>query len=287
MKINKYPDGTSYVTIPKEWEDTTQEITFRINTYEDVVHLIQLCDVLIHNRVQAHITIPCLLDAQADKRFGEFNSSGLVVIARMLEPYINGYDISLSVFHPHNPLVVEALFTGVECMDNSGFINRILNLLPYDTQKELDNSLILMSADAGGFKPLMDLCDKLKWQGETFMAGKARNYHAVSAAKLTQVIDREDFGGKDILIIDDISVYGGTFKGLSKLLRERNCGKLYLAVSHMTVQNLGEDPVTNYFDEVFITNSKFDKYTFMVNDKNHGVIPTTYQPKNLKVIKMF
>ena len=25
-KINEYPDGTSYVIIPKEWENTTQEI---------------------------------------------------------------------------------------------------------------------------------------------------------------------------------------------------------------------------------------------------------------------
>lgn len=87
MKINKYPDGTSYVTIPNEWENTFQEITFRINTYEDVIHLAQLCDVLLWNRVKAHITIPCLLDAQADRRFDEFQSSGLLVLTRALEDY--------------------------------------------------------------------------------------------------------------------------------------------------------------------------------------------------------
>lgn len=43
------------------------------------------------------------------------------------------------------------------------------------------------------------------------------------------------------------------------------------------VQNLGKDPVTNYFDKVFITNSKYDKYFY--EDK---IIPN-----NLEIIKIF
>ena len=118
-----------------------------------------------------------------------------------------------------------------------------------------------MSSDAVGFKPLMKLCDKLEWQGETYSASKSRKYENGKSV-LTQIVDRQDFNGKDILIIDDICVYGGTFKGLSKILKERNCGKLYLAVSHMTVLELGEDSVGNYFNNVFTTNSKFkDDYT--------------------------
>lgn len=278
MKITKYPDGTSYVTIPKEWEDTYQDITFRINTYEDVIHLAQLCDTLIHNRVKAYITIPCLIDAQADRRFDEFQSSGLSVIARVLEPYIDGYNLSIGIFHPHNPEVVEALFTGLEIIDNSEFIQTIFN-----RSSNLDD-LILMSSDAGGFKPLMKLCDKLNWKGEIYSVSKSREYKD-GKSKLTQLIDREDFGGKDILIIDDICVKGGTFKGLSKLLRERNCGNLYLAVSHMTVQDLGKDPVTNYFDKVFTTNSKFDSYHYFDGQGYDKVAGVT--PENLEIIKLF
>ena len=124
---------------------------------------------------------------------------------------------------------------------------------------ELEDNLILMSSDAGGFKPLMKLCDKLEWQGETYSASKSRKYED-GKSKLTQIVDRDYFNVKDILIIDDICIYGGTFKGLSKMLKERNCGKIYLAVSHITVQNLGDDPVTDYFDMVYTTNSKFNKY---------------------------
>jgi ribose-phosphate pyrophosphokinase len=277
MKINKYPDGTSYVTIPEEWESTTQDITFRINTYEDVIHLAQLCDVLIWNRVKAHITIPCLLDAQADKRFGEYQSTGLTVLARIFEEYVMGESISFGIFHPHNPEVVEALFNNVQIIDNSILIDEVLRKL------SPVNDLILMSSDAGGFKPLMKLCNKIGWRGETYSASKSRKYED-GKTSLSQIVDRRDFGGKDILIVDDISVYGGTFKGLSKLLKERNCGKLYLMVSHMTMQNLGDDPVTNYFDKVFTSNSKFSKYYTYYDPLNpiRGEMPD-----NLEVIQLF
>jgi ribose-phosphate pyrophosphokinase len=282
MKINKYPDGTSYVTIPERWSNTIQDITFKVNNYEDVIHLVQLCDVLIYNRVKAHITIPCLIDAQADKRFGEFQSSGLTVIAEILKPYVDGNDISIGVFHPHNPEVVEALIDSVEIIDNSDFIVKVLYTMY--TGENLDNykSLILMSADAGGFKPLMKLCDKIDWHGETASASKARSYEN-GKTTLHQIVPIKDFEGKDILIVDDLSIYGGTFKGLSKILKERNCGKLYLAVSHMTIENLGNDPVTNYFDKVFTTNSKFNSYYYTFSESLNKKI----YPNNLEVIKLF
>ena len=137
-----------------------------------------------------------------------------------------------------------------------------------------------MSTDAGGFKPLMKLCDKLNWSGETASASKSREYKD-GKSKLTQLIAQSDFRGKDILIIDDISVYGGTFKGLAKMLKERNCGKLYLAVSHITMQNLGEDPVTDYFDKVFTTNSKYNEYWCW----NKG--GSEINPPNLEIINLF
>ena len=81
-----------------------------------------------------------------------------------------------------------------------------------------------------------------------------------------------------------MSIGGGTFKGLSKMLKERNCGKLYLAVSHITIENLGTDPVTNYFDKVFTTNSKGLEYYAegTGHDKAFGV-----KPENLKIINLF
>lgn len=284
MKIHKYPDGTSYAELNN---DSPVDFTYRLNSYEDVIHLIQIIEAFNHSNIIPRVTIPNMIDAQADKRFGENQSSGLKIICRLL----NSVNANYKVFHPHNSEVVEALMDDVQIIDNTKFIERVLANIEFNGNHHRDSkyteNLILMSSDAGGFKPLIKLCDKIKWQGETFSASKARSWDEIDGTKFVQQIDKQDFYGKDILIIDDICVYGGTFKGLSKLLKERNCGKIYLAVSHMTIQNLGEDPVTNYFDKVFTTNSKFDNYIYKINDKNHGLLDTLIHPKNLEIIKMF
>ena len=273
-EIKSYPDNTKYVIVKK----ITNNLTFRLNTYEDLWILNQIHDVVKKANWNVTVTISNLIDAQADRRFDIAQPFGLKLVLEFLKGMGN---FDYKIFHPHNPEVVEAILGDrVEIIDNSEFIDLVLAkglMGEYTSETEtqwdkiLESNLILMSSDAGGFKPLMKLCDKLEWQGETYSASKSRKYENGKSV-LTQIVDRQDFNGKDILIIDDICVYGGTFKGLSKILKERNCGKLYLAVSHMTVLELGEDSVGNYFNNVFTTNSKFeDDYTSNGNISLAGV----------------
>jgi len=264
MKINKYPDGTSYVNC----DGDDQTFTFKLNTYEDLWHLTQAVDAFNSTSQIPIITIPNLIDAQADRRFNYRESSGLKLVCK----HLNNLKAKFRIFHPHNSEVVEALIDNVEIISNEHFINEI----------ELDrDNLILMSTDAGGFKPLIKLANKLHWKGEIESASKSRKYKDEKSI-LIQKIDRQDFEGKNILLIDDICVYGGTFKGLAKMLKERNCGKLYLAISHLTIQNhKGDDSVFNYFDKVFTTNSKYDEY-YIENSKGESKIP-----ENLEIIKLF
>lgn len=295
MKINKYPDGTSYAIADVNYSLTP----FKINSYEDLWHLNQYVDAMNSIGIHPNITIPNLIDAQADRRFTKGESFGLGLILK----HLVSLNADFTFFHPHNAEVVEMAFfiAGKKCkiMDNLSFITNtlyniskeyptILDDKTFKTTKEkhldtrlLDN-LILLSPDAGAFKPMVKLADKLNWQGEVYSASKSREYKE-GKSKITQLVDRMDFKGKDIFIIDDICVKGGTFKGLSKLLKERSCGKLYLAVSHMTVQNLGQDNVCKYFDKVFTTNSKYDEY-YYTNNFNEEVAS---QPENLEIIKLF
>jgi ribose-phosphate pyrophosphokinase len=289
MEIIKYPDGSSYVTVENIGRDFK---IFKLNSYENLWYLNQYVDA--YNNafgITPNILIPNLIDAQADKRFNQNESFGLKLVCQ----FLNNMKANFKIFHPHNPEVVEALMDNVEIIDNSRFIKEVLSeiycqtyVIPrdkglfYHQQNSLKDNLILMSSDAGGFKPLMKLCDKIEWKGQTASASKSRIWDG-KESRLVQHIQCDDFEGKDILIIDDICVYGGTFKGLSKILRTKNCGKLYLAISHMTVQNLGESPVTNYFDKVFTTNSKYDEYKIDCS-ADESIFN---KPKNLEIIKMF
>jgi len=267
--ILNYPDGTTYVRT-----DTTNTETFRVNSYENLWQLGQLVDAKNARHIRPTIIIPNLLDAQADRRFNKGESYGLKLVIK----YLAGLNADIRIFHPHNAEAVELGFEvldkKVEIISNTFFITKVLHELNTD-------NLILMSADAGGYKPLMKLCDDIKWEGDTSSASKSRKWNGQSSS-LSQVLPTDNFGGKDILIVDDLSIGGGTFKGLATKLRDANVGKLYLAVSHMTMQRLGDDPVTNYFDKVFTTNSKFENYFQDNRDGNGG-----YQPNNLTVYKVF
>ena len=247
IKKVKYPDRSSYVVV----EDFPPHLEFRINTYEDLWTLTQIKDVYDHNNKPLSVTIPCLLDAQADRRFADNQPHSLKLLLR----HLNSLQFeNIEVFHPHNVEIVEAMLDNVTILDNSYFISQVLSQYTSDIGHINHKGLVLMSSDAGGFKPLMKLVDKIGWEGETFSASKSRKYED-GKSKLIQQIDRQDFQGKDILIIDDICVKGGTFVGLAKMLKERNCGNLYLAVSHMTVTDFNEE-LTYLYDGVFITNSK-------------------------------
>lgn len=281
MELIKYPDGTSYVKNTKLGQQV-----FRLNTYEDLWHLNQFVDAFHDQRdnslsgIKPNIIIPNLIDAQADRRFNKGESSGLKLVLE----FLNNLKANFHIFHPHNPEVVEALMKNVVIRDNADFIEQVITNLDWyniiENGIRKDFNCFLMSSDAGGFKPLMKLADKLNWKGETESASKSRKYED-GKSKLIQKIDKQDFEGKDILIVDDICVYGGTFKGLATMLRERNCGKLYLAISHLTIQNHKTDPVFGYFDKVFTTNSKFDKY-YVQNYMGEPI-----KPENLEIIKLF
>lgn len=279
-EVKTYPDGTQYVKVT-EFSD---ELKFRINSYTDLWTLRQIKDVCDHNKQEVNLHIACLLDAQADRRFNTDESSGLKLVCE----FINSMKFkSVSVFHPHNPEVVEALINNLKIIDNSEFISKTIkkiHSLYYEHAKinspttiyassNIISNLILFSTDAGGFKPLMKLADKLQWDGEVYAASKSRKY-IDGKSKLVQEIDRQDFNGKDILIIDDICVFGGTFIGLANMLKERNCGKLYLAISHLSVEMPSPFLFTLY-DKVFTTNSK--NITYFDKDLQH--------PENLIIIE--
>jgi ribose-phosphate pyrophosphokinase len=278
MKIEKikYPDGSFYTKVDFEGK-VEDDLTFRINSYEDLWQLRQIKDVCDHSKVKVNLTIPNLFDAQADRRFNENEPNSLKLVCN----FINDMKFeSVSIFHPHNQEVIEALIDNEYIIDNSGFIGKTFYKLheQYNEDYIVEDNLILMSTDAGGFKPLMKLCDKIGWKGETYSASKSRKL-VEGKSKLTQQVDRQDFGGKDILIIDDICVYGGTFVGLAKMLKERNCGKLYLAISHITVEKPNPE-IFDLFEKVFTTNSK--NFDYVKQIKDYEVVP-----ENLEIINLF
>lgn len=271
--INKitYPDGSFYTKIEGTF---AANFTFRINSFADLWQLNQIIDVYAHNNVRPTITIPCLFTAQEDRRFNSNESFGLKLVLK----FLNDLEANFKIFHPHNEEVICMATDNIEIIDNSEYIKEVFKQIRTET---FSQDTILLSPDAGMYKNLMKLADKLKWRGEIYAASKSRKYEN-GESKLTQVIDRQNFEGKSIILIDDLMIGGGTFIGLAKMLRERNVGKLYLAVSHITVEKPNPELFT-LFDKVFTTNSKYEEY-FPIPQKDGG---GASKAENLEVIKLF
>lgn len=277
FKKTKYPDGTFYAT---KLEDISHGIfNVYLNSYEDLWFLAQ-CASLIDTS-KSIIKINCMIDQQADEKFNPNESFNLKIVANFLNSLNFGQVI---IFHPHSA-VTTGLINNSVVLDNTLFIKQVLDIITspqaYDeegkkvpfamfegdyTTRDTEN-LILVSTDAGGSKPLHKLANKLEWKGKTFSALKAREY-VQGKSVITQEVLRDNFEGKDLLLVDDMCLYGGTAIGLAKLFRERNVGKLYLAISHLTVPN--PNPLLfEMYDTVFTTNSKQLTYVvpYQLQDK--------------------
>lgn len=253
-EVVRYPDGGYYIKILEPFT----RLVYRINSYEDLFILRSIKDA---NPDFTEVYIPCMFQQQHDRRFKSGESFELKLVCE----FINSCGFSkVQIFHPHSD-VTPALINNCEVMVNFSFVYTVL-LQIYGSQSIAEERCVLMSTDAGGFKPLMNLAEKLHWQGEVYSATKARKFDGGKSV-LTQVIDRQDFGNKDILIIDDLCVFGGTFLGLVSLLKDKGVGDLYCAFSHLTVKNPNPQLETA-FKTIFTTDSKYPASDYALKNLN-------------------
>jgi len=95
----------------------------------------------------------------------------------------------------------------------------------------------------------------LKIWRKTFYGNKKRD---LSNGKIInyELVDCPDIQGKDILIIDDLCSYGGTFKLASEKLKEKGANKVYLYVSHCEDSIYKGDMIkSGLIEKVFTTDS--------------------------------
>lgn len=119
----------------------------------------------------------------------------------------------------------------------------------------MNNKFYLISPDAGSNKKIFDLAKSINYNDEIIRCDKLRD---IPTGKIIEtIVYKDDLHGKDGIIVDDICDGGRTFIELAKVLRKRNCGKLYLIVTH-GIFSKGLEELNQYFDGVFCTNSYSD-----------------------------
>lgn len=112
------------------------------------------------------------------------------------------------------------------------------------------DDLLFVAPDAGAVHKMEHIC---RWYRKNQInAKKIRDPDTGNIIETT--VDVDDFKGQDILICDDIADGGMTFYYLSKLLKAKNCGKIYLYITHAIFPN-GPDKLYEFIDEIYTTDS--------------------------------
>jgi len=259
-KISQFPDGQQDVTLldPEALEDEETQISSRFNSFRDL-ELIACAAYALKRAGAAWIGlfIPYVLGARSDIQFQRGGTSYLVDI---IAPFLNSLPVSrITALDVHSPIAA-ACIHNFHDVSSTNFVESILwTLYP----KGSDNFYIV-SPDAGAFKKLHKLADKIEYNREIIICSKARSVEG----KLTDTRVPLDLkhSASDLLIIDDICDGGATFLNIAKEIKRAGThkGKLYLIVTH-GIFSKGFSELTQYFDGIFCTNSVKDLGTDDVN----------------------
>ena len=214
-------------------------ITHRLNSFNDLGLLCITVDALRRMDVKIiDLFIPYFPAARQDRVMIKGESLSVKVYADI----INGLQLEkVFVFDAHSE-VTPALVNNCEVIPNHTFIKEVI--------KQIGNDVKLISPDGGALKKIYKVSEFLGGV-EVVECSKSRD---VKTGRLSGFkVYNENLQGIDCLIVDDICDGGGTFVGLAEELKNKNAGKLYLAVSH-GIFNKGFE-VLSCFDKIFTTNS--------------------------------
>lgn len=244
FKSFTFSGGEPHIKIEPDF-DTNENITIthRLNSFNDLGLLCLAVDALRRMGVtKINLFIPYFPAARQDRVM----VPGEPLSVKVYADIINGLGLlKVTIFDPHSE-VTPALLNNCEVITNHVFIEQVL--------KRIGGHVKLISPDGGALKKVYKLSEFLGGI-DVVECSKSRD---VKTGKLSgfKVYD-DNLEGADCLIVDDICDGGGTFIGLAEALKNKNAGRLYLAVSH-GIFNKGFDVFGDSLEKIFTTNSFTD-----------------------------
>ncbi len=235
-----FAGGEPHIKINPDFDRSKNTIiTHRLNSFNDLGLLCLAVDAL--KRMGAALEtliIPYFPAARQDRVM----VLGEPLSVKVYADIINSLDFKkVIVFDAHSE-VTPAVLNHCEVVPNHQFIQKVI--------QTIGEEILLISPDGGALKKIYKVSEFLGGI-EVIECSKSRN---VKTGKLSGFkVYTDDLQGKNCLIVDDICDGGGTFIGLAQELKNKNAGKLYLAVSH-GIFSKGFDNL-KCFEKIFTTNS--------------------------------
>lgn len=228
--------ANAYKNDDGEW---LTDINFDFKSNEDVIELLLLVNALKHMDCKiGRLYIPYLPFSRQDRVCSPGDSFSLEVMIDL----INGINArEVIVVDPHSKVVNR--------IKNLKIIEQYTVFQPYFVNRDL-NGYVLVCPDNGAINKIQKLADDNN-QKNLIHCTKKRD---PATGKLSgfHVEDwKEDYAGKDLIVVDDICDAGGTFLGIAKELEKLSPGsKMILMVAHGFFTK-GLDIFDGIYDEIY------------------------------------
>lgn len=236
-----FSGGEPHIKLKKQLAEGTEvNITHRLNSFTDLGFLCLAADAIKRSfAILNTLVIPYFPAARQDRVMVKGEPLSVKIYADIINDL--GFR-KVIILNPHSE-VTPALLNNCEAVPDYKFIEVVQQMIARD--------VILVSPDGGALKKIFKLSEYLGGK-PVIECSKKRD---VKTGRLTGFhIYADDLANKDCLVVDDICDGGGTFIGLAEELKNKNAGKLFLAVTH-GIFSKGIDDLANYFTHIYATNS--------------------------------
>lgn len=252
VKINHFPDGTLLLKeqLSELGKEKTEELVIKWN-YENNEELLSLYFLTKHCKEAGYqniiLDMPYIPNARQDRVQKEEDVFTLKYFAEL----VNGLD-----------------FKEVRVLDaHSNVSLALLNRVKQTTPKAYIEKVIEKIVEERGSEPLMFYPDEGAGKRYGGMISKAycfgikkRDWATGQIKGLDVAGETELIKGSDVLIVDDICSFGGTFLHSAKKLHELGAQNIYLFVSHCEESVLkGELISCEWIQKIYTTDSIFNK----------------------------
>lgn len=248
-KLSKFPDNSIKFILKEDIENRftsvpTIVVRTRLLSNDDIIALALVKDVIDNKyvNVKTILKIDYMMYQQDDRRFKTEESFGLKVISNFINTM--KWD-KIKIFHPHSDKV--EFIDNCIITSNQSFVEAaILDVRSYT----FNRFPYWVIPDSGAFKTQFKQIENIEYPN-FITCMKSRNHET---GGIETVVNVGDLSGQACFIVDDICLGGRTFIQIAQKLREKNCGELYLIISH-GVFNQGIEHLLEYFDYIYTTDS--------------------------------
>lgn len=258
-EVFKFSDGNIFVKVNEtvRQKDVYLVQPIGVSPNDDLVEILFWVDALQRSSAR-HVTVimPYFSYAKGDKKDEPRTSIRARVCAECME--LSGADHMITM-DLHSPQI-------------QGFFKRQidnLHAMPLLCEEIKDLNLenyVIASPDAGYAKQARAFADRLNV--DLVIGDKQRKDHTEHAEVLQLIGDVKD---KNVVIVDDFSISGGTLADMCRMVKEHGAKKVYACLSHALLSEKGVKKI-NDSDIEFVISTDTIENKFIENEPKFKII---------------